>query len=379
MASNRSRMALAGAVCLLASAGLWFGSPDRGEARADAPPQWVVDPFWPKALPNQWGLGQVAGVAVDSRDHVWVIQRPRTLTEDERGASLTPPRSMCCKPAPSVMEFDPDGNVVQAWGGPGHHPSWPEGEHGIYVDHKDNVWIAGNGPKDHVVLKFARDGRFLMQLGEHQQTGDSRDQKLLGRPADMEVDPATNEVYLADGYKNRRIIVFDADTGAFKRLWGAYGKPPIPDAELAAYNPSQPPADTFRNPVHCVRIAKDGMVYVCDRANNRIQVFQKDGTFVREFFMAKETLGNGAVWDIDLTPDRNQTHLITADGENNMIWVLLRQSGDAVSRFGNNGRMAGQFHWVHNLAADSRGNFYTAEVDTGKRAQKFRLVSQLQR
>jgi DNA-binding beta-propeller fold protein YncE len=360
---------------------LWLLVPQQPVAQGprSETPHYVVDPFWPKPLPNRWGIGQVAGIAVDSRDHIWIIQRPRSLTVDEAGAAQNPPRSECCVPAPSVMVFDVDGNLVRAWGGPGHHPSWPEGEHGIFVDHRDNVWIAGNANNDHVVLKFTLDGRFLMQIGEHRVTGGSNDTARLGRPADMEVDPETNEVYVADGYQNRRVIVFDGDTGAYRRHWGAYGRPPIPDAQLPAYNPAEGPAQTFRNPVHCVRIARDGMVYVCDRVNNRIQVFRKDGTFVREFFVARNTLGNGSVWDIDLLPDREQSTLITADGENQGVWLLARGSGDVVNRFGRNGRMAGEFHWIHNLAVDSRGNVYTAEVDTGKRTQRFRLTTPLVR
>ena len=375
----RSFLAL-GSAALVAGA-LWLALPEQPSAQAPTAtvPRYMVDPFWPKPLPNNWGIGQVAGVAVDSRDHIWIIQRPRTMTVDEAGAAQNPPRSECCVPAPSVMAFDVDGNLIRAWGGPGHHPSWPEGEHGIFVDHRDNVWIAGNANNDHVVLKFTLDGRFLLQIGEHRQTGTSNDQRLLGRPADIEVDPETNEAYIADGYKNRRVIVFDGDTGAYRRHWGAYGRPPGPDDALPAYNPAEGPAQTFRNPVHCVRIARDGLVYVCDRVNNRIQVFRRDGTFVREFFVARNTLGAGAVWDIDLLPDAQQSTLITADGENQGVWLLARGSGEILGRFGRNGRMAGDFHWVHNLAVDSRGNVYTAEVDTGKRAQRFRLLTPLAR
>lgn len=370
------RVSLTIAALGAASLSLWLADAGRmhNDAAANATPAYAVDPAWPKPLPNKWILGQVAGVAVDSRDNIWIIQRPRTLTPDEAAAVATPPRSECCAPAPSVMVFDSDGNLVQAWGGPDHHPSWPKGEHGIFVDHKDNVWIAGNADTDHVVLKFTRDGKFLMQIGEHEKTGGSNDTRLLGRPADIEVDPATNEAYIADGYKNRRVIVFDADTGTYKRHWGAYGKPPI-DGTLAAYNPGEPAADTFRNPVHCVRIANDGLVYVCDRVNNRIQVFRKDGSFIQEFFLARNTLGNGAVWDLDLSSDPKQVHMFNADGENNHVWVLVRANGEALSKIGQNGRYAGQFHWIHNLAADSRGNIYTAEVDTGKRAQKFRRTN----
>ena len=229
-----------------------------------------------------------------------MIHRPRTMTADERGAARRRRCRECCVPAPSVIEFDGDGNVVQAWGGPGHHPSWPENEHGIYVDHKDNVWIAGNGANDHVLLKFTRDGRFLLQIGRKGETGGSNDPDRLGRPADVEVDPATNEIFVADGYGNRRVIVFDAETGAYKRHWGAYGERPPADDKLPAYQPGESattPARFFRNPVHCVRLAKDGLLYVCDRANDRIQVFRKDGTFVqgvhRRARHARQRLGLG--------------------------------------------------------------------------------------
>ncbi|MGA9194704.1 MAG: hypothetical protein WB037_06405, partial [Pseudolabrys sp.] len=193
------------------------------------------------------------------------------------------------------------------------------------------------------------------------------------RPADTEVDPATNEVFIADGYGNHRVIVFDADTGAYKRHWGAYGKPPS-DAKQPAYDPAGPAPEQFANPVHCIKIAKDGLVYICDRTNDRIQVFRKDGTFVKEFFVVKNTLQQGSVWDLDFWPDAKQTFLMNADGANNEVRTLVRETGEVVGAFGRNGRNAGEFHWVHNLAVDSKGNIYTTEVDTGKRAQKFRYV-----
>ncbi|MCO6418314.1 hypothetical protein JYK14_19400 [Siccirubricoccus sp. KC 17139] len=345
-------------------------------------PVYQVDPFWPKPLPNRWGIGQAAGVAVDARDHVWVIHRPRTMTADERGATATPPLSECCIPAPSVLEFDPDGNLVQAWGGPGHHPSWPENEHGIFVDHRDRVWIAGNGNNDHVLLAFTRTGQFIRQIGVHRETGGSNDTQRLGRPADVDVDPENDEIYVADGYGNRRVIVFDSNTGAYRRHWGAYGERPPADDPLPAYQPGEAarqPARFFRNPVHCVRLARDGLVYVCDRANDRVQIFRKDGSFVREFIVAPDTLGSGSVWDMDFLPDPRQSVLLAADGSNNVVWLLDRQGGAMLGRFGRNGRNAGDFHWVHNMAVDSRGNVFTTEVDTGKRAQRFRLVGQLPR
>jgi DNA-binding beta-propeller fold protein YncE len=367
--------------CVLAYVLMGFPQAQAQISAAQAP-VYQVDPFWPKPLPNRWGIGQAAGVATDARDHVWVLHRPRTMTADERGAAATPPLSECCIPAPSVIEFDGDGNLVQAWGGPGHHPSWPDNEHGIHVDHKDNVWIAGNGANDHVLLKFTREGRFLLQIGRKGETGGSNDPDRLGRPADVEVDPATNEIYVADGYGNRRVIVFDAETGAYKRHWGAYGERPPADDKLPAYEPgasATSPARFFRNPVHCVRLAKDGLLYVCDRANDRIQVFRKDGTFVREFIVAPDTLGSGSVWDMDFLPDPTQSVLLAADGSNNVVWLLERGGGALLGRFGRNGRNAGEFHWVHNMAVDSRGNVFTTEVDTGKRVQRFRLVSQLPR
>jgi DNA-binding beta-propeller fold protein YncE len=331
---------------------------------AGEPPRFAVDPSWPKTLPNKWIMGQAAGVAVDAQDHIWVIQRPRSLTDDEKAATFNPPRTKCCIPAPPVMEFDQQGNLVRAWGGPGQGYDWPENEHGIYVDPKGFLWIAGNGEKDGQVLKFTREGKFILQIGKPGPQTDSNDTARLGRPANMQVDPETNEVYVADGYFNHRVIVFDADTGAYKRHWGAYGKPPT-DEKLPPYSPSAEPARQFSNPVHCVKIARDGLVYVCDRANDRIQVFHKDGTFVKEFFIEKNTLVQGSVWELALWPDPGQTYLLNADGANNEVRIIVRDTGEVVGAFGRNGRQAGEFHWVHNLAIDSKGNVFTTEVDTG--------------
>ena len=323
-------------------------------------PRFEVDAAWPKELPNRWLMGQASGVAVDGRDHVWVLQRPRSLTEDEKGATLTPPRSLCCVPAPAVMEFDAAGTLIQAWGGPGAGYEWPGTEHGIYVDAADHVWVGGNGEHDHQVLKFTRDGKFLLQIGRAQKTGGDGDTAHLGRPAAMHVDVPANELYVADGYGNHRVIVFDATTGAYKRHWGANGRPP-----------GEPGVKPFANPVHCVRMSRDGLLYVCDRRNNRVQVFRKDGAFVKELAVAPATRGSGSVWDVDLSHDVAQTYLYAADGENNTVWTLLRDSGRVLTRFGRSGRSAGQFHWVHNMAVDSKGNIYTTEVDNATRAQKF--------
>jgi len=343
-------------------------------AATSSAPTFAVDPDWPKPLPNKWILGQVSGIAVDADDHVWLIQRPGSLTEDEKGAALDPPVSKCCLPAPPVMEIDADGKLLRAWGGPGKGYDWPCNEHGIYVDAKGFVWVSGNGDNDGQILRFARDGKFVSQIGKPGPQTGSDDVTRLGRPAGMEVDPQTNEVFVADGYNNRRIIVFDAGTGAYKRHWGAYGKPPS-DAEKVtqrrATPPPSPPPQQFGSPVHCVRLAKDGLVYVCDRLNDRIQVFRRDGTFVKEFFVEPKTAANGSVWDLALSRDPLQRFLHVADGRNNQVLTLLRDTGEAVASLGGPGRSAGAFHWVHDLAIDSHGNLYTGEVDTGKRVQRF--------
>jgi DNA-binding beta-propeller fold protein YncE len=342
---------------------------------ADAP-TYQVDAAWPKALPNSWIMGQAAGVAVDENDHVWVIQRPKTLTDDEKAAALDPPRTKCCKPAPPVLEFDQAGALLRSWGGAGQGYDWPANEHGIYIDAKGFVWIAGNGETDGQVLKFTKDGKFVLQIGKPGPQTNASDTTRLGRPANMSVDVKANEIYIADGYYNHRVIVFDSETGAFKRMWGAYGKAPTDD-KLPAYDPAAPASQQFGNPVHCVKLARDGLVYVCDRVNDRIQVFRKDGSFVREFFVEKATRANGSVWDLELFPDENETWLVNADGANNEVRILDRATGATLGAFGRNGRNAGEFHWVHNLAIDSRGNVFTTEVDTGKRAQKFLLRGEM--
>ena len=341
---------------------------------AQQTPRFEVDATWPKQLPNNWILGQIGGIAVDSQDHIWVYQRPNTLTDDERAATLNPPTAKCCAPAPSVMEFDQEGNLLHAWGGPGAGYDWPKSEHGIFVDKQDRVWLGGNDKdNDHMILQFTRDGRFVMQIGKAGKTEGSNSKEYLGRPAMAVVDDATDEVYVADGYKNKRVIVFDAKTGQYRRHWGAYGATPD-DADLGAYDPAAPRAKQFRNPVHCVRIARDGLVYVCDRVNDRIQVFRKDGTFVKEFILEPATRWVGSVWDIAFSEDAGQKYLFVTDGTNNEIHVVSRENGEELSSFGHAGRSAGQFHWVHTMAIDSRGNLYTGDVDTGKRVQKFKRV-----
>jgi DNA-binding beta-propeller fold protein YncE len=342
-------------------------------AWADGVPRFVADPFWPKPLPGNWILGQVAGAAVDDDDHVWLIHRPLTLVEDEKGAMETPPTSKCCTPAPPVLEFDGDGNLLRSWGGPGQNYDWPKNEHGIFVDRQGNVWLAGNDPTDHQILEFTSDGKFLKQIGKAGVTGGSNNETELGRPAHMVIDEAAHELYVADGYLNRRVVVFDSVTGAYKRHWGAYGQRPQ-DGMLPPYQPTASLSEQFGTPVHCVRISRDGLVHVCDRTNDRIQVFHKDGRFVREFRVEPQTLANGSVWDLVLSEDPAQGFIFLADGTNEQIVTLKRDTGEVLNAFGRGGRMAGQFKWVHNIAIDSKGNLYTAEVGFGRRIQKFNRV-----
>ena len=347
-------------------------------------PRFEVDPFWPKPLPNHWLLGAAIGVWVDERDHIWIIHRSSaTLNNNERGAELNPPTGECCKGAPPVLEFDAEGNLVNSWGGPGQGYEWPQSNHGIFVDHKGNVWIGGNGAGDSHILKFTRTGKFIAQYGKagiHKgpvdaeglstYAGDSNDQQNFGRVAKIFVDPRANEAYIADGYLNKRVAVLDADTGKMKRYWGAYGNKPE-DRNLGPYNPDAPPAQQFRNPVHCADVSNDGLVYVCDRVNTRLQVFTREGKFVKENWYARRSLADGSVWDVAFSRDPKQTYIFMADGRNQRVRVILRDTLEELTAFGDGGRYPGQFFGVHSIATDSKGNLYTTETYEGKRLQKF--------
>jgi DNA-binding beta-propeller fold protein YncE len=333
-------------------------------------PRFAVDPLWPKPLPNHWIIGSTVGVAVDSRDHVWIIHTRSSLNEREAKAGVLTPAGTCCTPAPPVLEFDPEGNLVGSWGGPGDGYDWPTTNHGVAVDPMDNVWIGGNGPDDAHILKFTRNGQFLLQLGKPGGNAGSRDQTNYGRAAKVSFDVAANEAFVADGYLNKRVAVLDMSTGAMKRYWGAYGNPPD-DADLGPYDPDAPPAQQFRNPVHCAEPTLDGLVYVCDRVNDRIQVFRKDGTFVSELRVAPQTRGGGSVWDIAFSRDPAQTYIFLADGGNERVRIIERATMKILTSFGDGGRQPGQFFGVHSIATDSHGNVYTTETFEGKRVQKF--------
>ncbi len=337
-------------------------------------PKFEPDPSWPKQLPNNWMLGQVGGIFVDSHDHIWVTSRPRTLDNNDKYAALDPPEADCCIPSPPVLEFDQAGNLIQSWGGPSKDYEWPDNEHGMFVDYKDNVWIGGNGPKDTNILKFSKSGKFLLQIGHHGKTGGSNDTENLNRPAGIYVYPKTNEVFVADGYGNRRVIVFDADTGAYKRHWGAYGNKP--DDTVPRTRVFDGPGPAQFNTVHGIRISNDGLVYVGDRVNNRIQVFRPEGKFVKEGFIERKTsTPEGTAFDVAFSADKGQQFLYVSDGSNKKVQILNRETLEVVGFFGGHGGHGpGQFYHLHSIATDSKGNVYIGE-SFGERALRWNLKS----
>ena len=419
-------------------------------------PGFVIDPSWPQPLPNNWLLGQIGGLYVDQHDHVWVYNRARTMTTEEAGLEgpvsgatdgqgqpinglghvrAYGPVADCCKAAPSVLEFDSDGKMLRAWGGPSDPGFiggkckadagciWPSSEHGIYVDQNDNVWLSGNSAApaaqgsagqgrlpwatnkeggDGFVLKFDMNGNFKMRIGgtpkgsnSNDTHGGINDTPVLYQAADMAVDPATNRLYIADGYGNRRVLIVDANTGKYIGHFGAYGNNPIDDGAaraagpwIADYSKGQKKPAFFRNPVHCVKIANDGKIYVCDRGNDRVQVFDKNdpalgkpcsnptgavGTcgFAAEQFIGEHTNIIGTAVSMNFSSDKAQSCLYVGDNANMTIYILNRRNLQELGRLGRSGRMAGEFHYLHQVSVDSKGNIYTGEVDTAKRIQKF--------
>ncbi len=390
---------------LLASTALTFAcaeAPDErsastatGQAVSDGVPQFRYDPTWPETpLPNQWILGEVGGIAVDGEGHIWVIHRPWTVSGRELGA--VGGAAECCRPAPPVVEFDAEGNVVQAWpelrqffaepgtpagqgnqiggrgetlweavDGPGYG-EWGRREHTVYVDHDNFVWVTLD--ESHLIYKFTRGGEHVLTIGEEGVTGGSNDTAHLGRPAGLVVDPETNELFVADGYTNKRVIVFDAGTGEYRRHWGAYGNPPE-DVRLG-FDPDAEPPRQFVGPVHGIDLSRDGLVYVSDRRANRIQVFERDGTFVQEGFVSPETRDLGTAYGVALSKDPDQRWAFVNDGSNNKIWILRRSDLEVVGSFSSSGRHGGQVMSAHSMAVDQDGNIYVGET-RGRRVQKF--------
>jgi DNA-binding beta-propeller fold protein YncE len=352
-------------------------------------PVFEVDATWPK-LPNNWVLGQTPGIAVDGRDHVYLLHRPRTVPEELRSRA-----------APAVLEFDEKGAFVSAWGGPGAGFDWPDSEHGIFVDSKDNVWIGGSSPtsqsltrrSDDMLLKFTRQGKFLLQIGGPDASKGNADTSSVNKPADAFMYAKTNEIFVADGYGNRRIIVFDADKGTFKRMWGGSGnppqdapapaargtgpataaaRPPAPAAQCGALLARETPApEAFGGPVHSVKVSNDGMVYVADRANRRVQVFSLDGRYQTQTFINPAGPASGSAAGLTLSPDGAQQFMYVADYGNSRVLALDRKSLQVLYQFGGYGTAPGQFRCPHHLSADSKGNLYVVEVLPGNRAQRF--------
>jgi DNA-binding beta-propeller fold protein YncE len=337
-------------------------------------PVFEVDPSWPK-LPSKWVFGQVSSVSIDEQGHAWIWQRPSSVRTDQKGMA-----------APPVLEFDEAGNFIQGWGGPGAGYDWPETEHGIYVDPKGYVWVGGNGKTDHHLVKFTKAGKFVMQIGKRGASKGNADTQNVNMAADTFYYAKTNELFVADGYGNKRIIVFDADTGAFKRMWGAFGKEPhdkvaakskVPEeSRIPAKEESGPGPDQFVNPVHAARVSNDGLVYVSDRGGKRVQVFTLEGKFVNQVFVDRwceaPHCGNGqTVASTAFSHDPEQRYLYVASRSPARVWILDRKTLQPLDSFGRPGVAPGEFYVLHHMNVDSKGNLYVTEVQDGKRAQKF--------
>ena len=337
-------------------------------------PAFLVDPLWPKPLPNHWITGNTIGVDVDDRDHIFTVHRN---TENMFGGrteiGLALGVAECCTPAPPILEYDIEGNLINAWGGPveGAPYQWPESNHGIEVAANGDVWIGGNGGPDSHVLVFTRDGEYIRTVGVPGEEFDSNSTTAFGRVAEIAIDEEAGEAYFADGYVNKRVAVVDVATGAFKRYWGAYGSSTVDDDADDTYTPGQPGPDVFRGPVHCAEPSNDGLIYVCDRGADRVQVFRPDGTFVSEHIYNPATLAQGSTWDIAFSPDEDQEFIYLADGQNFKISIIDRESMEVLYTLGDGGRQPGLFYAPHSIATDSEGNIYTTETYEGKRVQKF--------
>ena len=337
-------------------------------------PRFEVDPAWP-SIPNHWVLGEVTSISVDRRDHIWVLHVPQSIPEAQRANA-----------APPVLEFDAAGKLLTSWGGPGNGSVWPGREHGIFVDANDFVWIGGRagwprpttpGVSDDMVLKFTMTGKLVMQIGHSGQSKGNVDTENVHQATDVFVDTVAKEVYVADGYGNKRVIVFDSESGAFKRMWGAFGNPPPPT--LAA-NPATPQPQTtpdgppeFGLP-HAIKVSRDGIVYLADRINNRIQLFTTAGKFLKQVRLTNE--GSTVVpvpAGFAFSPDKNQQFLYVVDSGPMRVVILDRATMTQIGVIGMKGSNPGEFDIVHHMAADSKGNLYTAEIVNQRRAQRFVL------
>ena len=337
-------------------------------------PAFELDPKWP-SIPNNWVLGEVTSISVDRKDHIWVLHVPQSIPEAQRANA-----------APPVLEFDAAGKLLTSWGGPGDGFEWPEREHGIFVDANDFVWIGGRGgwprpttpgSSDDMILKFTMAGKFVMQIGHRGQSKGNTDTENVHQPTDTFVDTSAKEIYVADGYGNKRVVVFDSETGKFKRMWGAFGNMPPP---TLAPNPAVPqPQTTPEGPQdfglpHAVKVSRDGVVYLADRINNRIQMFTTAGKFIKQVRVTNE--GSTVVpvpAGFAFSPDRKQQFLYVVDSGPMRVVIYDRATMTQIGTIGMRSAKPGDFDIVHHMAADSKGNLYTAEIVTNRRAQRFVL------
>jgi DNA-binding beta-propeller fold protein YncE len=361
-------------VCGVAVALFWIGGPAGAQQSGPSAPEFRVDPAWP-AIPNDWVLGEVTSVSVDSGDNIWVLHVPQSIPEAQRANA-----------APPVLQFDAAGRLLTSWGGPGEGFEWPGREHGIFVDADDFVWIAGRagwpratepGNSDDMILKFTPAGEFVMQIGRRGQSTGNLDTNNVHQATDVFVDTQANEIYAADGYGNKRVVVFDSQTGAFKRMWGAFGNPPP-----ATFGPNVPvpqPQTTPDGPPefglpHAIKVSRDGVVYVADRINNRIQLFTREGTFLRQVRVTSDDSATVPVpAGFAFSPDSSQQFLYVVDSGLMRVVIYDRQAMQQIGAVGMRGDQPGEFDIVHHMATDSQGNLYTAEIVNQRRAQKFVL------
>jgi NHL repeat len=337
-------------------------------------PTFVVDPNWPQ-LPNHWVLGEVTSISVDRKDRIWVLHVPQSIPDAQRANA-----------APPVLQFDAKGKLLRSWGGPSAGTVWPGREHGIFVDANDFVWIGGRagwprqttpGVSDDMILKFTMAGKLVMQIGHSGQGKGNLDTENVRQATDVFVDTGAKEIFVADGYGNKRVVVFDSETGAFKRMWGAFGN--LPPATLAANAPGPQPQTTADGPPefglpHAVKVSRDGVVYVADRINNRIQLFTREGRFLRQVRLTNDANTTVPVpAGFAFSPDDKQQFLYVVDSGPMRVVIFDRATMTQIGVIGTKGKGAGEFDIVHHIAADSKGNLYTAEIVNNRRAQRFVL------